>query len=292
MTSWNAVCQRDVCDQMEFLDIPYVRSQIKDELRQFDILISSNAVPVAPHPLIVFIHGGAWRSEDKADHRDLARNLATATGYPVAVLNYRLTSRDPSDSNVFRHPGHAEDILDAFRFLTTWAGPPGVGLLYDPHNLYLLGHSCSAHMLSSIFLMSTSVSPSLTPSSLILQAVKGIVMSEGIYDLDLLLKSFPTYLDRFIRSAFDDHVSYAAFNTTIFPLIDNHIKWLVVHSKGDTLVDLQQSELMYQHLCSLYGSDAATHVFRNMNQLEGEHNDILRGQQYVDIVKNFILDRT
>ncbi|KAG6818192.1 hypothetical protein H0H87_000097 [Tephrocybe sp. NHM501043] len=276
---------------MEFLDIPYT-ADTADRLRQLDVLLPSQPVPAEPLPLLVFIHGGAWRSDDKHDHRDLARTLATATGYPVAVPNYRLTPKNPPDNDLFRHPGHAEDLLDALRFLITWPGPSNVGSLYDPHSLYLMGHSCSAHMLSSIFLASSSVTPSLTPDPSIRQAAKGIVMSEGIYDIDLLIKSFPTYLDWFIRPTFGHLPSYATFSTTTFPLIDTHIKWLVIHSKGDTLVDLQQSEVIYQHLCSLYGNDAASRVFRSTDRLTGDHNDIFHGQQaqeYVDIVKDFFL---
>ncbi|KAG6903204.1 hypothetical protein C0995_002747 [Termitomyces sp. Mi166 len=273
---------------MEFVDIGYT-AEDSDELRELDVYLPSDAVPVEPRPLLVFVHGGAWRSEDKRDHRIFARNLAAATRLPVAVPNYRLTPRDPSGDDHFRHPGHAEDALDALRFLTTWPGPPGVGLLYDPHSLYLIGHSCSAHMLSSIFLDSSSISPSLFPPPHLFQAVKAIIMSEGIYDLDLLLSSFPTYLAWFIRPTFGQYDSYAAYSTTTLPLIDTHIKWLIIHSKGDTLVDLPQSEAMYQHLCNLYGDHAPTRVQRNTDQLDTEHNDILRGLDYVDIIKDFIL---
>ncbi|KAG6854620.1 hypothetical protein C0991_004222 [Blastosporella zonata] len=271
---------------MEFVDIPYISESRADSLRHLDV-VTPEQVSSTSSPLLVFIHGGAWRSEDKRDHTILARCLAKATRYPVAALNYRLTQAQPLNNDI-RHPAHAEDVLDALRFLTTWPGPPHVGPLYDPNRLYLLGHSCSAHILASIFLDSSSVSPSLAPPPHILQAVKGIVMSEGIYDIDLLLQSFPTYLDWFIRDAFGHCASYAAFSTTTFPLISAHIKWLIIHSKGDTLVDMQQSETMYLHLCRLYGSNASTRVFRVMDKFDQEHNDILRGQLYVDIVTDFI----
>jgi acetyl esterase/lipase len=39
-------------------------------------------------PLVVYIHGGAWRSEDKHDHRQLALNFVDQ-GFTVAVTNYR-----------------------------------------------------------------------------------------------------------------------------------------------------------------------------------------------------------
>ncbi|KAG6850580.1 hypothetical protein H0H93_011248 [Arthromyces matolae] len=228
-------------------------------------------------------------SEDKHDHKKLAHNLAEETGFPVAVPNYRLTPRDPPDDHHFRHPGHAEDILDALRFLINWQGPPGVGRLYDPNYLFLIGHSCSAHMLTSIFLDSSSISPTLTPPPPLLQAVKAIIMSEGIYDIDLLLASFPDYLEWFIRPTFGHRDSYAPFSTTNFKLFDKHIKWLVIHSKGDTLINPPQSHEMYHHLCDLYGDQSVTHVQRNTDKLDGEHNDILLGFDYVYIVKDFVL---
>ncbi|KAG6878694.1 hypothetical protein C0993_011509 [Termitomyces sp. T159_Od127] len=272
---------------MEFVDIAYT-AESADQLRQLDLYLPPDAGPADPRPLLVFVHGGAWRSEDKRDHRKLARDLAAATRLPVAVLNYRLTPRDPPGNDHFRHPGHAEDTLDALRFLITWPGPSGAGQLYDPHHLYLIGHSCSAHMLSSIFLDSSSISPSLTPPPHLFQAVKAIIMSEGIYDPDLLLSSFPTYHAWFIRPTFGHNDSYAAYATAKLPLIDTHIKWLIIHSKGDTLVDLPQSDIMYQHLCVLYGDHANTHIHRNTDRLDGEHNDILRGLDYVDVIKDFI----
>ncbi|GLB35040.1 putative alpha/beta hydrolase fold [Lyophyllum shimeji] len=275
---------------MEFLDIPY-SAYTTDAQRQLDIHMPGDAVPNPLPPLIVFIHGGAWRTEDKGEHRKLARDLATATGFPVAVPNYRLTPRDPPDDNHFRHPGHAEDALQALIFLTTWKGPSAVGRpIYDPNRFYLMGHSCGAHMLSSIFLDSSSVTPTLAPPPSLLRAVQKIIMSEGIYDLDLLLSTFPNYRDWFVAPAFGRRESYAPFSTTTYPLIDKRIKWLIIHSKGDTLVDLPQSDAMYQHLCELNGGDASTRIHRNTEQLSGEHNDILLGLEFVEIVKNYILD--
>lgn len=54
-----------------------------DPFRSIDLYDSekSNA------PLLVLVHGGAWRSEDKSDYRDLALGL-THLG-SVASVNYR-----------------------------------------------------------------------------------------------------------------------------------------------------------------------------------------------------------
>jgi acetyl esterase/lipase len=40
-------------------------------------------------PLVVIVHGGAWRTEDKADYEDLALQF-NDRGFSVASVNYRL----------------------------------------------------------------------------------------------------------------------------------------------------------------------------------------------------------
>ncbi|KAI8998516.1 alpha/beta-hydrolase [Trametes punicea] len=238
-------------------------------------------------PLIVFVHGGAWRSEDKADHAVLARKLVSLTGLPVAVPNYRLTTPD----NPIQHPSHAEDILRSLHFLSTWSGPSPSHPQPPPSHLYLLGHSCSAHILASIFL--TSPYEQLTPSRQLLAITRGIALSEGIYDIDLILRSFPTYKAWFIAPAFGDHDAYPDVNVASYPLRQGaeHIRWLVIHSKGDSLVDQLQSDTMYAHLSSLTDqspSGTLRMVQRNFDQLHEEHNDLLQGDTYSHIIADFI----
>ncbi|KAH9946002.1 Alpha/Beta hydrolase protein [Epithele typhae] len=156
--------------------------------------------PAPPQPqLLVFVHGGAWRSEDKADHAPLARTLARLTGWPVAPV---------------QHPAHAEDVLRALHFLTTWPAP---GCAAPAQQLVLLGHSCSAHILTSILLDQASA-PSLTPAPPLLAATRAVVLSEGIYDLDALLRSFPDYKAWFVAAAFGDRDAYPDANTAAHPL--------------------------------------------------------------------------
>ena len=111
-------------------------------------------------------------------------------------------------------------------------------------------------------------------------------MSEGIYDLDLLLSTFPKYKEWFIAPTFSLLDSYAKFSPSTFPLWNTHIRWLVIHSSGDTLVDIHQSQIMYEHLRSLHEAHPV-HVSRNV-ELKGEHNEILRADEYVRIVCEFV----
>jgi hypothetical protein len=121
--------------------------------------------------------------------------------------------------------------------------------------------------------------------------VQGIVVSEGIYDIDLLLSSFPRYKEWFIAPTFGSRASYAKFSTSTFPLWNTDIRWLVVHSKGDTLVNLPQSEIMYKHLYNLHDSNrmsGCARVSKN-EELDEGHNEILRGDEYVRIVSTFVM---
>lgn len=283
-----------------FLDLLYVpqtgKPDSRDRPHEFDLYVPHVSLDKEHKPaLICFIHGGAWRSEDKADHSTLAQNLATFTGCPVAVPNYRLTPREPTADSALLHPAHAEDILRFLTFAHEWDGSPiSAGPLYDPERIFLMGHSCGAHMLASIILDSAPITPSLAPRPALLRAVQGVILSEGIYDIDLLLASSPDYRTWFIASAFGEHHSYAAYATTNFPVRKDggHIRWLVVHSKGDTLVDQRQSEVMYEHLQRIHeeqdGGSSNRRVFKDWEALNEEHNDILRGDIFVRVVGDFV----
>jgi acetyl esterase/lipase len=238
----------------------------------------------------------AWLgSEDKRYYNSLGRSLAAYTSCPVAVPNYRLTQPDDNGSPSLQHPAHAQDILQLLTFLLSWSGPQGQGYgyqvpPYDPNRLYLIGHSCAAHMIASILL--DSAEPALVPSAMLLRAVRGVGFSEGIFDIDTLLKSFPAYRDWFIRETFGSLATYDRYSITRMALRDGakHIRWMILHSKGDTLVDILQSQAIYDHLQSLY--DGAVHgsgqIVKNWDDLEGGHNEILQSGKYIQIVGDFI----
>jgi acetyl esterase/lipase len=184
--------------------------------------------------------------------------------------------------------------LQFLSFLVDWNGLQGLGPPYDPRKIYLMGHSCGAHILASIFLDSSSTSPTLTPSAPLFRAVRAIVMSEGIYDLDLLLSSYPAYREWFVQAAFGNRESYAEFSVTAFPLRtpDPQIRWLIIHSRGDTLVNVAQSDAIYTHLCQLHsdvGGRTDRLVVRNINELEEEHQSVLSARRFIRIVGNFFL---
>lgn len=254
---------------------------------------SSTAVPgvrqfFLPTLLRVLHRSLRPHSGDKADHAALARTLASLTACAVAVPNYQLTSQ----AHPLQHPSHAEDVLRCLHFLATWAGPDPSSPQPPPSALYLLGHSCSAHMLASIFLASPYAAE-LTPSRQLLAATRAVLLSEGIYDIDALLRSFPNYKSWFIAPTFGDHDAYPEADAASYPLRTGaeHVRWLVMHSKGDQLVDELQSSTMHTHLSAVTEALSAGPrplVEKNFHELEENHDDIFLGTVYPRIVADFV----
>lgn len=83
-------------------------------------------------PLIVWVHGGAWRAGSKAD---MPLGGLVAQGYAVASVDYRLSTVAP-------FPAMIHDIKAAIRFLRAEAGEHG----YDATKLGVAGSSAGGHL--------------------------------------------------------------------------------------------------------------------------------------------------
>ena len=128
--------------------------------------------------------------------------------------------------------------------------------------------------------------PGLAPAPALLQAVRGAALSEGIYDLDALLTRFPEYRAWFVGPAFPPG-DLAPFAVTAHRLRAGaeDVRWLLLHSAGDTLIDVAQSEAMHAHLCAI----APGRVDRDFGSLTREHDEILHGDEvYIDLVGDFV----
>lgn len=58
----------------------------QDNFKSVDLYFANHSNEQSP--LIVFIHGGAWRSEDKSDYKQMCEDFCKA-GFTVASVNYR-----------------------------------------------------------------------------------------------------------------------------------------------------------------------------------------------------------
>lgn len=187
-----------------------------------------------------------------------------------------------AENDFLKHPVHAEDVLHGLESLVNWSVAGDAP--FDPTRLYLIGHSAGGHILTSLFL--DSKIEEIKPSETLLQAVQGIGIASGIYDLDALLAKFPSY--DFIAQAFTS--PYGPWNTTTYSLYPTmrRTRWHVIHSRGDSLVDLGQSDAMYAHLRKLYTEKDSL----NQNLITKDYDTLTTEHDYVcePVFAHFVVD--
>ena len=105
---------------------------VDGESLQLDIYLPEETE--AEPPLIVWIHGGGWRSGDKAQMNAAILRLSEE-GYAVASINYRL-------DDAIIHPKNIHDCKGAVRWLRAHADEYG----YDSDRIAVGGGSAGGHL--------------------------------------------------------------------------------------------------------------------------------------------------
>ena len=121
-------------------------------------------------PVLVFIHGGYWRSLDKADHSFIAPSFV-AEGVNVVVPNYSLC---PSAS--------IEDIALEMTRVVAWLHRHAASFGADPARIALAGHSAGGHLAAMLLCCRWKDVDAALP----LQPVLGALSISGLYDLEPL----------------------------------------------------------------------------------------------------------
>jgi arylformamidase len=125
------------------------------------------------HPIVIWIHGGAWRIGDKA-HVQAKPKAFNERGYVLVSVNYRFQP-------AVAYKEQAGDIARAIRWVHDHAGEFGG----DPRRIFLMGHSAGAHLAA---LVGTD-GRYLAKVELKLSDLSGIVLLDGAgYDIPRQIK--------------------------------------------------------------------------------------------------------
>lgn len=118
-------------------------------------------------PLLMYVHGGAWRSGKKELYDPIGRVFA-GQGIGFVAINYRL-------SPAVKHPEHVRDVARAFAWLAKHARELGG----DPERLYVCGHSAGAHLVALLALDPRY----LQAEGLTASRIRGVIGISGPYSL-------------------------------------------------------------------------------------------------------------
>lgn len=184
---------------------------------RLDLLFPWNATANAP--LHVFVHGGYWRSGEKADYRFVAETPLSA-GAITAIVEYDLM------------PGERLDLLvNQVRRALTWLHANAVSIGANPNRLTVSGHSAGAHLSS---FLAASGPKEASPA---LPDVKGLFLLSGIYDL----AGIP---DSFLRSEAEMTRIEAATWSPLSSTQHHGPRRIIAYGSSETAPFLQQAKVL------------------------------------------------
>ena len=124
-------------------------------------------------PLLIFIHGGYWRSLDKGDFSFLAQPFV-ASNANVAVVNYGLA------------PGTSmEEMVRQLLRAVSWLYKNAAAMGFDAQRIVIAGHSAGAHLAAMMAAAEWEKWDPALPANV----VRGIVCISGLYDLQPLAQA-------------------------------------------------------------------------------------------------------
>jgi arylformamidase len=121
-------------------------------------------------PVLVYIHGGYWRSGSKEDNCNFAPTF-TRRGATVALIEYDLCPQVT-----------VTDIVRQTRASIAWVYRNIVRYGGNPSKLFVSGHSAGSHL--TAMALAHDWSQEGLPNDLI----KGAVATSGVYDLDIVMR--------------------------------------------------------------------------------------------------------
>ncbi|CEH17744.1 related to serine protease [Ceraceosorus bombacis] len=262
-----------------------------------------------PPPLLIFIHGGAWRSGDKSDHYSMARYLSKR-GVSVALVNYRLST---ATGGQVLHPAHAQDAFRAVEFLLVEDPkhpPEEWRKTFDASRTVLVGHSVGAHMVAAMSLnagskSTTSEADAVAPMpSLGRQArrrIRAWVGVSGIYSIISMLRAYPDYIS-FVEQAFGNGAQKGdakrylpasleswtlAMPGTYAAPTHNAPKVHLLHSREDELLSVGQTTEAAEHLKRLLETRGGS-VTVDLDSYKGTHDGSLQTEAYFETLLSIL----
>lgn len=121
-------------------------------------------------PVLVYIHGGYWRSGSKEDNCNFVPTF-TKRGATVVLVEYDLCPQVT-----------VTDIVRQTRAAIAWVAKNIMRYSGDPSRIHVSGHSAGGH------LTAMALAHDWSKEGLAQDCIKGAVATSGVFDLDMVMK--------------------------------------------------------------------------------------------------------
>jgi acetyl esterase/lipase len=234
-----------------------------DNPRQtLDLLLPKKRV-VKALPLIVFIHGGAWRAGNKVSGRRRVAAYVNSGRYAGVTVGYRLSAEA-------KWPAQMQDCQAAIRWIRENAEKHGL----NPDRIGVWGTSAGGHLVSMLAVAGDYVAP-ISRKDLAFSddnAASTVTCAVNFFGPSELLRmnDFPSKMDhdaadspesQLIGEAIQQDKGRARFASPIFYVTKGDIPILHAHGDEDALVPYDQSRSFHEEL-RLYGVESTLLTMR------------------------------
>lgn len=149
-------------------NITYIDGKPEDAHKhQLDLYLPKGK---AHFPVMMFVHGGSWRTGDRNMYALLGNRFAKA-GLGVAIPSYRLMPKNP-------HPAQIDDVAAAFAWVLENIERYGG----NRSRLYLAGHSAGGHLVALLALDAGYQKKFHIPPG----SIRGVISISGVYNVGRL----------------------------------------------------------------------------------------------------------
>lgn len=187
-------------------------------------------------PLIIFIHGGAWKGGDKKDYRRYLVDFAEK-GYITATIQYRLTK-------VAKFPAAVNDVKCAVKWLKANAD----NYLIDVNKIAIVGGSAGGHLAMMIGYSSDTEKFNECNVENSDTKVNAIVNLYGPTDLTTdYAKNHPSVIN-FIGKSYNEDPNIFKAASPLFYITKDDTPTLIFQGTLDELVPYSQSDSLKSRL--------------------------------------------
>lgn len=264
-------CGRPSLREKKFMNVQYQQlSGIDPNLQSLDIYMPKVMNPCQGVPVVIFVHGGAWRTGDKSQMKHKPEYF-TGLGYAFVSVNYRLSPKnDKLLPGRIMFPDHPNDVGAA----VAWVHKNIKAYGGNPERLALLGHSAGGHLAALVGTEQTYISKTHSQWNPEHLRCVGSYDTEG-YDIPRLMKDPDASQRALYRNAFgDDPTVWAAASPINHVQVKGPSFQLVKRGNAErhSQVEAFKRELESKsNSVSVINAQGLSHI--DVNQLIGAPND-------------------